>query len=614
MEMSELTAYAKERYDINEQQNWAEFPGLSVLCHPRTGKWIALLMRQWDTETGMEIERCDLKCGKQVLAKLNKPYLSAPVRMHGPFWINIAFGSETESEVILALFDQAVSIGVSRGYTIVLDSPQQTAEAVYHDTPLPVVNSIYQQPKKDLPERIRQLRSQFVLSKVPAQSKAKAFFQQAKFMEDYEDDAPLFSDFLCYFPTYSDLSIQQLRGYFSWRALVRRGEFQPIAASAAYLYVYELLNGIGASSPEDSLRKLKDFEAGFLNSETENTRMRANLQRWMMEFAILHDLPPETARQYTDPNIMKKDSALLVLREPRERSDDEVYSALRLFAGKKLPESQVMKKDADRGKHLFSEAWRVTSARYRQQDKDLFTLCFGTQNRRLWYPLSNAVYYQQERQADMDYVLDDCRSYRCRNGVWEASAYEALYFDSDFFLSFLRAVDLRLRRYLETGHYLREKPSEEWAIPYIDAVIEEDQRAMREASRPKITIDFSGLDQIRQDALATRDSLLTSEDMLEDELPEDASDAATDTVAEDVPPDLPLDSLQVQILRTLLRGDPADGLIREHRLTRSLVADFINEALFDDIGDVVLACENDTLSIVEDYREDLAQMLGGTPA
>ena len=43
----------------------------------------------------------------------------------------------------------------------------------------------------------------------------------------------------------------------------------------------------------------------------------------------------------------------------------------------------------------------------------------------------------------------------------------------------------------------------------------------------------------------------------------------------------------------------------------SIVADTINEALFDEIGDTVLSCEDDRLSLVEDYCDDLAQILGG---
>ena len=64
LELSELTAYAKEKYQIQEQRKWPELPGLSVLADPETGKWAALLMRQWDEESGSEIQRCDIKCGR----------------------------------------------------------------------------------------------------------------------------------------------------------------------------------------------------------------------------------------------------------------------------------------------------------------------------------------------------------------------------------------------------------------------------------------------------------------------------------------------------------------------------------------------------------------------
>ena len=41
MELSELSAYAREKYGVEEQHKWDEFPGFSVLCHPQTGIWVA---------------------------------------------------------------------------------------------------------------------------------------------------------------------------------------------------------------------------------------------------------------------------------------------------------------------------------------------------------------------------------------------------------------------------------------------------------------------------------------------------------------------------------------------------------------------------------------------
>ena len=203
------------------------------------------------------------------------------------------------------------------------------------------------------------------------------------------------------------------------------------------------------------------------------------------------------------------------------------------------------------------------------------------------------------------YCLNDCRSYCCKNGVWQVEAYEKLSFDKGRLQGFLHETDARLRRYLKTGRYLRENPSDAWAIPYIDAVIEEDKKAALEAARPKITIDLSGLEQIRRDAATTRESLLT-----EDEIEE--MEEAAPPADESETSDLPLDPVQVQILHALLEERDAAEIIRAHHLMPSMTADAINEALFDEIGDTVLLCEEDQLLLVDDYIEELEQILGGT--
>ena len=165
-----------------------------------------------------------------------------------------------------------------------------------------------------------------------------------------------------------------------------------------------------------------------------------------------------------------------------------------------------------------------------------------------------------------------------------------------------------LRHYLKTGRYLREKKEEAWAVPYVDAVIEADAYAKAEAAKPKLTINISSLDRIREDAITTRDSLLTEEERKElEEKAEKVEVVASDTQL----PDIPLDMLHLRILRSLLKGEAVDELIRENRLMPSLVVDAVNEALFDEIGDTVLSCDDDRLSLIEDYREDLARLMGG---
>ena len=605
VELSELTAYAGERYQMQEQHKWADFPGFSVLCHPRTGKWVALLMRQWDTETGTELQRCDLKCGGESLTQFQRPYLLPPIRMKGNKWVDIVFDDSTEREVVFHLFDRAITAGNGHGCTIVLSSAPIADEAGYWETALPRSGSGHRPEQERLPEKLREMRRLFAYGRESAEARAKNFYRQAVFMQEYEDDCPWQGEFSCYFPTYHDLTVQQLRGYFTWRAGVRRGDYQPIPASAAYIYIYELLNGVGADSPEDALNKLRAFETGYLDSGVGDARIRTNLRRWMLEYAVVNDLPPTLAREVADSAMIERDEALAVLRAPNDRPDADVFAALCALGDKKLAASPVISGDAARGMRLFAESWRCALARFQPERGDLFTFLFGERRTYDWNPFSNAVYWEHERHADCDYVLGECRSYRCRDGFWQTERFDSLYFDRDRLLGFLHLADLKLRRYLQTGRYLRERAGEAWAAPYIDAAIEADRSAVLEAARPKITIDLSGLEQIRADAAATRDSLLTEEER-------DEPEALAVTPVEEMASDLPLDAVQLQIVRALLRGEEAAGLLKENHLMPSMTADFINEALFDEIGDTVVTCEDDRLTLVEDYREDLAQLLGGT--
>ena len=726
MELAELTAYAAEKYQIREERKWNDFPGFSVLCHPQTGKWTALLMRQWDTDTGREIECCDLKCGRETLRQYPRPYLSGPVRMRGSGWISIAFDDRTEKEIVFQLFDKAVASGMQHGAVIILDSQpvrdtgtkqapghqgaagrdftdQGTAgrdfmdqgiagrdfmdqgaagrNFVYQDTLLPFAGRVFRPEKEKLPERLREMRHLYQYGRETEKTRAENFYRQALFMQDYEDCYPWSGNFICYYPNYQELTTKQLRGYFSWRTQLRRGVFEPIAASAAYIYIYELLNSIGAASPEDALQKMKDFETRYVDAGFGDSRMKYNLRRWMMDFAILHDLPPETASEAADPDMIKKDLALSLLRKPGDAEDEELFPALCTFGGKKLAASPVITRDPERGRHLFCEAWRKAAGDCRRE-KDLFVLCFGQMITRPWYPLSNAVYYDQSLRGDRDYVLNASRSYHRRNGKWQVASFENLLFDKAGFQGFLHEADVLLRRYLKTGRYLREKPEDVWAVPYITSVIEDEKKARIEAARPKITIDFSGLDQIRRDAETTRDSLLTEWDtetasafpwdrkpsgssVRDEEEGFPAGNAAVRDEEECLPagnaavrdegeglsagnaagrneerghpagntavrneggcasseiapgqamynsPPVPLDPVQIEILRALLRGEDAKDIVRAHHLLPSIAADAINEALIDEFGDIVLECEDDTLSLVDEYIGDIRQMFGG---
>lgn len=620
MELSELTAYAEEKFHIQEQHKWTAFPGFSVMTDPGTGKWIALLMRQWDSDRGEEIQCCDLKCGQQILSDHHAPFLSLPFRMKGKKWLGVMFDDRTDPETVFRLFDRAVFTSESRGYTMVLDDLPVKWDTVCGETSLPETGKKFPMTEIAVPDKIRQMQRLYRHGDGSFAQKCKNFYLQGKFMEDYEDDEPWDGEYKRYFPTYHDLNLRQLRGYFTWRTQLRKGNFTPVTSSLAYIYIYELLNGIGTHSPEESLRKMQEFERGFLDSGIGDPRMRKNIHNWMLEYAVTRNISRRLIDPYIDSSVLKRDAALAALRKPDDASDDEIFSAMCTFAGKKAGQSPVMKKDGKRGKHLFALTWRLACRDFDLNGEDLFTACFGKQHDYLWHPLGNAVYWSGKKYEDADYVLDASREYHCCHGVWKEKRYDPLYFNRNRFRTIVHETDRVLRKYLKTGRYLHEMQDGTWALPFVQSAVHAVQQEEQEAARSKISIDFSHLEHIRQDADITQDHLLAEDERCAepDQTPETQpaevsvpleKDKKEDRAAMDTSAAMNIPNRH--ILLALLQNRPVEAYLRAAHLMPSMAADAINEALFDEIGDNILECDGYTITLVPEYQKDVLQLLGG---
>ena len=613
MKLSQLAAYVEEKYNITEEFKWDHFKGFSVLCDPSTGKWAALLMRQWDGERGTMTELCDIRCGRGALAEFKSPYLCEPFRMHGDSWIGVRTDGCGE-EIVFRLFDRAIERIKPHGATIVLASElPRPQEKSYSETALPIRGTVRIPVRNSIPQKIQEMIELYEYGDGSLSQKSKNFYTQAKFMEDYEDDQPWCGDFHRYYPTYHDLRLAELRGYFTWRTELRKGNRQPISTSLAYIYVYELLNGIGADSPEERLIKLKAFETDYLDSGICDSGMKHNLHRWMTELAVVKNVDHEFAGQFFDKKESDQDKALAVLEHPDTHSDSEVFDALCEMTNVKLNKSPVVTKFSGEGRRLFAELWRYMLVHLSTEGGNFFNMCFGTQRELRWYPLRNAVYWQPELHEDTEYVLSGNHSFICKGGVWYERTYPRLYFVKELLNNFLHEADRLLRAYLKTGRSLKQRPGAVWATPYISAFIQADRQAKIEAAKPKISIQFSQLDKIRRDASETRDSLLTEEEKTESE-ESGTKPGESETEPEndhcELSSDL-LNDVQLQIMRMLLNGESPRSFISENHLMPSVVADGINEALFDEIGDTVLECDGDDLSLIEDYIENINELLGG---
>ena len=73
-------------------------------------------------------------------------------------------------------------------------------------------------------------------------SESRLFYEQAKFMAEFEDDKPYDGSFELYFPTYQRLNEDQLRGYFTWRKAARKGQIDDSRTTYCFIYISEILH------------------------------------------------------------------------------------------------------------------------------------------------------------------------------------------------------------------------------------------------------------------------------------------------------------------------------------------------------------------------------------
>lgn len=367
-------------------------------------------------------------------------------------------------------------------------------------------------------------------------SEAELFYRQGQLMADFEDDCPYNGTFKSYFPTYNAMSDRQLRGYFTWRARVRRGTVEETSTSFAFLYLYELICGIGVDGPLDGFSKIKTFWDAYRAFEPGIDRFA---RVWLQDYAVFHGLDPKLLR---DSKTVMFDNALIELRRaardlapapaPSGRPPNVVNPLSRSSrfrpTRRARSDSWPLSTPSPRITTITQDSiaatiatcatwhapcmsvWRVTMTRTERPVS--WRACLG---RRRPCPIpwfASAVFFAPNRHEDCEYRLDPIHIYRCQNGFWECMRIHGSRQKSSKLGEMMRACDQRLRLALDPAHPLKEEK-----VPkYLAKIIDDEIVAWLSwdaAHQPvKIDIDLSQLGHIRSAAAQTREALLIDEE------------------------------------------------------------------------------------------------------
>ncbi len=407
-------------------------------------------------------------------------------------------------------------------------------------------------------------------------SEAELFYRQGLLMADFEDDCPYNGTFKSYFPTYNAMSDRQLRGYFTWRAQVRRGTVEKTSTSFAFLYLYELICGIGVDNPLDGFNKIKAFWDAYRAFEPGIDRFA---RVWLQDYAVFHGLDPKLLR---DSKTVMFDNALIELRRaardlipapappgqtPKRRKTseptlplppDEVREERLMVAINALSTYNLSNSRLDRSHHRdlrhVACAVYVRMARYYDTHRKtgIVASLFGEETAMPYTMFASAVFFAPERHEDCEYRLDPIHIYRCQNGFWECMRIHGSRQKSSKLGEMMRACDQRLRLALDPAHPLKEEK-----VPkYLAKIIDDEIVAWLSwdaAHQPvKIDIDLSQLGHIRNAAAQTREALLIDEER------EDGASAEAEAADSGQPEAAPVADAIVEAVAAPIRQDEAD--------------------------------------------------------
>lgn len=435
------------------------------------------------------------------------------------------------------------------------------SKSVYKDEPIVRTG---RQMASYLPDRYRQMRGisrwqeRSPESRGRWLSEAELFYRQARFMEDFEDDCPYHGSFASYYPTYNDMSDRQLRGYFTWRAAVRRGEVAEAPKSFAYVYLYELINGIGAENPLDGYHKIRSFWESFRAFAPDIDR---NVRAWLHDYVIYHALDPELL---SDDPVRKLDLELIAIARafapfdpalidwlgedvsladaalpqkaasstvtgggksarrtqapalplpPDETTEQRLFEAIDLHSSYRLSASSLFHEHPDDLRHVTSAVFVRMLAYYRKnRTHGLVESSFGEEAEMGYTMFGSAVFFEEHPHADAEYELDPIHRYRCRRGLWTCRRIYGGQGRSKAWGEIARACDFRLRETLSFEPQLKDAKCPKYLAKIIDREIE-TWLTWKETSAPRvIDIDLTKLSGIRSAAAETREALLIDEE------------------------------------------------------------------------------------------------------
>ena len=408
-----------------------------------------------------------------------------------------------------------------------------------------------------VPEKIRKLNSMLSPYQYGFEKKSRAFFEQARFTADYEEEVPgPGAPDPCWpvqrhnLPAYQELNIYELSSYFRWRTQIRqllrdgveeKKDWPAVCSDFAYILLFELINRIRPGSPEEGLKQiiaLNRIYAGSLSWPSSHVHW------WIQDYILCYEMSPDYAAEYFRDTIYSS-RTVNALADPFAATDKEILAAVDMYSAYHLNRSGLREQFPAETEEATAAVVRALadyytekvqgsskeSARSRssmetdpagsadssgnaaadppRRHDGLAVKIFGQRSE--WpRQIFRGALFDPSQIDDHRYVLSPSRQFHFLKGkcYYDSFPADVSSEGKQFLGSLIRETDRRLRIALAFGRPLKEAQLDPGTAPVIQQQIDLFLARKKEREKPVLQVDFSRLSGIRADSDYTAGQLL----------------------------------------------------------------------------------------------------------
>lgn len=517
---------------------------------------------------------------------------------------------------------------VSQTFNSYKIDPQKFNQNKYTNEPINQTEQFSIEKKK-----ISRLRQMKALSASNVTDANKLFYLQGTFMDDYVDNYDINVPCNKNNPVYNNLTIYQLRSYFSWRTLIRNKLYKQTEQSYVFLYIYELLNKIGVKNEIDGLNKIIDL---WQNYRAFDNSFDKYLSNWVKDYYIIN-------RINIDFNLIEEEFPI--------KNNDNLEDISEILIGNyenklefldSISNYHILKSKIMEHKYSFlinlviPEIFKNLDKYFSENNVSFVNITFGEFKKKYWNVYENAIYFNNKLESDFVFKFKNLETYYRKGNNYYKEMFELSQYSKCIVGYILKNIEITLRECLKFSKNLKlnissldelSSNAELYSIvtdkkfnmiinntikKYLIEHKTEINNIITKEKKEEIVIDANKFNEIRKSSSRIQEKLiveeenyLEKEEQVEIEIINSSQDIFKNLVDN-------LNTVELDFLKKIVNNEPRNNLIdysKQNNILFEIMIENINKVALETIGDNLIEDNSDEIIIYAEYIDSLKEKL-----